>query len=168
MQRNDSRHSEEIQDLISAPPSWMLKWGVTVFLVVLILLGGLSFYIRYPDIVRGAVVVRASHAGFIGELSIGQGEVVKVHAGQKVLVKLHRFPSDNFGVVQGVVETVSESPDDKGYFIATIIFNTIPQGIILKERLTGDGEVILRDRSLMDRFLESIQESIAVQLHTSF
>jgi len=161
--KDASRHSEEMEDLISAPPSWMLRWGVTTFFIVLLALAGLSFYIRYPDIARGTlVVVQSPGTGLSGELSIAQAEVIKIHQGQEVLVKLHRYPFEKFGVVHGFIDAVDELPDSRGYFIAHVVFRApSPQGIIIRERLTADAEVILQERSLMDRFLNSIHQNMA-------
>lgn len=52
-----AKHSDEMEDLITAPPSWMLRWGVTVFLLLLVIAGGLSYYIRYPDVVPATVAI---------------------------------------------------------------------------------------------------------------
>ena len=44
--------SEEVQDLLSQPPRWILRWGIT--LLLLICLGGLviSYYVRYPSLIE--------------------------------------------------------------------------------------------------------------------
>lgn len=54
-------HSEEIDDIISIPPSWLIRWGTSLFLLVFLLLIGTSAVIRYPDIVRAPMVVTSSN-----------------------------------------------------------------------------------------------------------
>lgn len=50
MPQNDY-HSKEVQDILGKPPSWVIRWGITViFLIAVILVGG-CYFIRYPDIV---------------------------------------------------------------------------------------------------------------------
>lgn len=44
-------HSEDLQDIITKPPSWLLKRGITFILLTILLLLGLSFYIKYPEMV---------------------------------------------------------------------------------------------------------------------
>jgi len=46
-----TRHSDEIQDIITKVPSWLLRWGITLFFGILLLIVLLSALIRYPDIV---------------------------------------------------------------------------------------------------------------------
>jgi multidrug efflux pump subunit AcrA (membrane-fusion protein) len=47
----ETRHSDEIQDIITKVPSWLLRWGITLFFGILLLMVLLSALIRYPDIV---------------------------------------------------------------------------------------------------------------------
>mgnify|MGYP000982316100 CR=1 FL=1 len=44
-------HSEDLQDIIAKPPSWLLKRGISFILLTILLMLGLSFYIKYPEIV---------------------------------------------------------------------------------------------------------------------
>lgn len=52
-----SLHSAEIQDIITVVPTWILRWGVTLFMGVLVLIIGLSAFIRYPDIVNATLKI---------------------------------------------------------------------------------------------------------------
>jgi multidrug resistance efflux pump len=46
------RHTDDMQDIITSVPSWLLRWGITLFFCVLMLLLSLSAFIKYPDIVK--------------------------------------------------------------------------------------------------------------------
>jgi len=46
------RHTDDMQDIITSVPSWLLRWGITLFFFVLIMLLSLSAFIKYPDIVK--------------------------------------------------------------------------------------------------------------------
>lgn len=60
-EKYENIHSEELQDIISLPPSWLLKRGIGfVFATVLILLG-ISFIIKYPDTVKTTLVINATN-----------------------------------------------------------------------------------------------------------
>ena len=44
--------SEEVQEVMSHVPVWILRWGITVlFCIVIILLIG-SYLFKYPDVVE--------------------------------------------------------------------------------------------------------------------
>jgi len=65
----EQRHTDEMQEIIGAPPSWLLRWGITVFFAVLVLILGLSELISYPDIVKTQLKIRS--------LSLPQPVIVK-------------------------------------------------------------------------------------------
>jgi multidrug efflux pump subunit AcrA (membrane-fusion protein) len=53
-------HSEEINDIISATPSWLVHWGIVLFLGMFLLLGYISSIIKYPDVIRTQLVLNSS------------------------------------------------------------------------------------------------------------
>lgn len=44
---------DEVQEIISAVPSWMIRWGITLIFVLIVMLIALSWLIKYPDIIFG-------------------------------------------------------------------------------------------------------------------
>ncbi|SDT43418.1 HlyD family secretion protein [Mucilaginibacter mallensis] len=58
-QENKQKHIEEIQEIISAPPSWLLRWGITLFFAVLVLILAVSEIIQYPDVVQTTLKIRS-------------------------------------------------------------------------------------------------------------
>ncbi|MBD1387043.1 HlyD family efflux transporter periplasmic adaptor subunit [Mucilaginibacter rigui] len=52
-----ARHSDDMQDIITAVPSWLLRWGITLFFSILVLLLSLSAFIKYPDIVKSQLKI---------------------------------------------------------------------------------------------------------------
>ena len=81
--------SEEVQEVMGAIPSWILRWGITVlFLVVLALVIGSCFF-KYPDVIASEmtltgrypvapIVARAS--GKISRLYVEDGQTVATFA----------------------------------------------------------------------------------------
>lgn len=74
---NENLHSKEVSEILSKPPSWLLKWGVLLFLGLIVLIGWLSVVIHYPDIIKTTIIVyskgssRPIHAK-------GDGKLVKL------------------------------------------------------------------------------------------
>jgi HlyD family secretion protein len=59
MKRNEEieLHSEEVNDILSRPPKWIISWGVTlIFIIILVLISG-SVFFRYPEIITATVTV---------------------------------------------------------------------------------------------------------------
>ncbi|NDV57502.1 HlyD family secretion protein [Bacteroides sp. 519] len=53
--------SSEVQEILSRPPSTLVRWGITVFFIIILLLfiGGCLF--RYPDVVQAEIVITTEH-----------------------------------------------------------------------------------------------------------
>ena len=86
--QNDNLHlrSEEVQEIISRPPAWLVRWGITLIFILLSLLIGLSFLIRYPDFVEAKVLITtaepteriaARFTGQIDSIFVTNGDQVK-------------------------------------------------------------------------------------------
>ncbi|WP_333863646.1 HlyD family secretion protein [Sphingobacterium sp.] len=48
-------HSEDIQDIIAKPPSWLLRRGITFILLTVLIILGMSIFIRYPETVNSKI-----------------------------------------------------------------------------------------------------------------
>lgn len=56
------QHSDDIQDIITTVPSWLLRWGITVFFCILVLIVGLSALIKYPDIIKSELKIESPNS----------------------------------------------------------------------------------------------------------
>lgn len=81
-----ARHSDDMQDIITAVPAWILRWGITLFFIVLVLLLSLSAFIKYPDIVKTQLKITSPDmpkqvvpkiTGKLVKLLINNNDVVK-------------------------------------------------------------------------------------------
>ena len=49
--------SEAVQEVLSAPPSWMVRYGITVIFCVLLLILGASWIVKYPEFIPAQVQI---------------------------------------------------------------------------------------------------------------
>jgi multidrug efflux pump subunit AcrA (membrane-fusion protein) len=70
-------HTDDIQDIITTPPSWILRWGITLSFLILVLIIGLSAFIRYPDIVNASLIINSPNSPKPVVAKI-QGKLVKL------------------------------------------------------------------------------------------
>ncbi len=54
--------SEEVQDIISQVPGWLLRWGITLIFLLFMVLLAISWFIRYPDVIKASVIVTTDPA----------------------------------------------------------------------------------------------------------
>lgn len=49
--------SEEVQDILSKVPHWMIRWGTLLIFAIIAIMFVISWFLKYPDIVRTEVVI---------------------------------------------------------------------------------------------------------------
>ncbi|QTD36735.1 HlyD family efflux transporter periplasmic adaptor subunit [Polaribacter batillariae] len=49
--------SEEVQEILTRTPVWMIRWGNTLFLLLIVILLLLSWFVKYPDIVSSEAII---------------------------------------------------------------------------------------------------------------
>jgi hypothetical protein len=94
--------SAEVQRIIDTPPTWLVRWGNVLLLVILVgslLLGGL---VPYPNTVSGKVV-----AGSTTRVVLPAADARRIRPGQRVIISLYAFPSEKYGALMGQVVAVS-------------------------------------------------------------
>jgi hypothetical protein len=52
--------SEELHEVMGKIPPWILRWGITVLLCIIIVLFTGSFFFKYPDVITAPVVLTGS------------------------------------------------------------------------------------------------------------
>ena len=53
-------NNEVLNEVLSTPPSWLLRSGNTLFLFVTLTLVTLCYFIQYPDEIQGDVVIQGN------------------------------------------------------------------------------------------------------------
>jgi hypothetical protein len=173
MERNQKQHifrarSEEVQEILSRPPVWIIKWGTSVFFLFLIALLGIAWLIPSPTVVpvKFRLIDRPAFAAdkklqadtaYAAMTSISQNGYGKIAEGQKVTLRLHAFNYQEFGLLHGYVVHVSDQFDDKGMVTVYISLpadhrTSMRRQIQYKNAMTGTGEIIINEKRLIQRF----------------
>lgn len=78
--------SDEVQEIMSHVPNWMIRRGITLFFGLICLFIFITWFIKYPDVVNGSVILTtveppiklvAKNAGEINQLYFEENAVVK-------------------------------------------------------------------------------------------
>jgi len=100
-------HTEELHEIITKVPSWIIRWGISLFFSVLLMSMAISVFVHYPDAVKRPikletfdlpVVVSAANAGRITKLIAEQG--MRVKQGQTLATVA---TSNNIGSLYSIV-----------------------------------------------------------------
>ncbi len=77
--------STEVQEIISQKPSWIVRNGIVLFLIIIVVLLGATFFINYPDVVNANATlisvnapkeIKAKTEGRLVKLSVREGQFV--------------------------------------------------------------------------------------------
>ncbi|UOK43468.1 MULTISPECIES: HlyD family secretion protein [Flavobacterium] len=49
--------SEEVQDILTRVPHWMIRWGTVLIFGIVFMLFSISWFLRYPDVVASEIVI---------------------------------------------------------------------------------------------------------------
>lgn len=72
-----NEHSEEITEIITSPPSWILRRGIMVVFAVIISIIGLASIVQYPDIIKTTVKINSLNSPK-SIISKQAGKIVKI------------------------------------------------------------------------------------------
>lgn len=80
--------SEEVNEIITAVPPWILRWGISLVFLMLLMIVLVSALIRYPDIVKAPLKVNSLNAPK-EVIAYQQGKLVKLLVTDGKWVKNH-------------------------------------------------------------------------------
>lgn len=49
--------SESVQEIMNNPPSWIIRWGITIVFIILLIIVFISFFVKYPDFITSQVII---------------------------------------------------------------------------------------------------------------
>ena len=54
-------HSEEVQEIMGRKPVWILRWGVTIIVLISIAIILGSYYVKYPDTITASITLTSNN-----------------------------------------------------------------------------------------------------------
>jgi multidrug efflux pump subunit AcrA (membrane-fusion protein) len=104
--------------------------------------------------------INPENTNYYAEVYIPQTNFGKVKKGQKVLLKLPSYPYQEYGVVEGRLDFISNIATDSGYIARIIFQNGLKTNhnklVQYRDGLLAQGEIITADLKLSDRFINQI------------
>jgi len=164
---NIDLRSDEINDILSRIPIWLIRWGITlIFLLLASVITTLSV-LDIPSKINGSATVMmqnkpgntaamASPAYTLVLMEIPQENIQNVVIGQTVLFKLRSLPYQKFGMLRGEIYAVSDSVNSNGGVYLKVKVPEDKNPVIsryLKNRMSGTGEIVIGKRSIFKEFI---------------
>jgi multidrug resistance efflux pump len=94
--------SQEVQEILGTPPGWMTRWGSLLALIIVVILGWIGFYFRYPEKVESRIAV---------SITDPPKRLVTENQGRIALIRVENETNVDAGEVLVVLETQAQFGD---------------------------------------------------------
>jgi HlyD family secretion protein len=165
--------SEEVQEILERNPSWILRWGIGIFLLIISSLLAASGLISYPDVIGGNAMVTgrkppvtlvAQSGGVLVELKVSNRQ--KVAKGTVAAIIESTAKYEDVLCLERICDTLRS----RNYILQEIFSNTIFPELVLGE-IQPSFENLAKACSELEVFLGSDlygQKILALKKETSY
>ena len=113
---------------------------------------------------RVLTVIPVDEGAMIGKIEVSMKGAGKVKTGQHVNIRLDNFPYMEFGMIQGIIQSISLVPEHNAYTVEV----KLPEGlktnygikIKFSQQMIGTAEIITEDLRLPQRILNPLRSII--------
>ncbi|MEM7368730.1 MAG: hypothetical protein AAF587_09000 [Bacteroidota bacterium] len=165
------RDTQDIQDILGHPPSWILRTGISVMFLIVTGLILLSTIMRYPDTIQAEVQIGSgenqSISTFYAYCELPLHALEKIEIGAHVRIHLDGFPYQTYGVLSSKVDSLPTDPTllhDKSlvyilnFPLSSPLESSHKKIIPSFEGMTGMAFIVTEDRSLFDRVFAQLYQ----------
>lgn len=109
---NLNLRSEEVQEILSNPPAWLVRWGISLVFMFTCIILALSFMIKYPDLVTAKVLVTTKEpaekvtsifSGQLDEIFIKNRDTVTID--QKLAIIKNTANFEDVYLLKGIIDS---------------------------------------------------------------
>ena len=112
-------------------------------------------------------IIPFNEGEIIGKINLPMEGSGKVRTGQRVNIQFANFPHLEYGMVKGIIHSISLVPDDQQYVVEV----ELPDGLVtyynieipFNQEMLGRAEIITDDRRLLERIFSPIRSAITEQ-----
>jgi hypothetical protein len=109
--------NSEVTEILSSPPRWIVRWGITLILLLMLLIFLLSFFIKWPETVMVPGMQKTGKPPVFYAV-FNAGTAARIKPGMKAVIEMADYNSDRFGVLHGYVSGLPERKN--GAFVCPV------------------------------------------------
>lgn len=106
-------------------------------------------------------IIPKNQGKMIGKLTLSFKGAGKVKKGQQVNIKFSNYPYLEYGMVRGVVESISLVPEDQNYIVEVSLPDSLTtfygKTLSFTQEMQGSAEIITEDKRLLEQILRPIK-----------
>lgn len=154
-----SKFMQALNSLISETEQWKQQFVLSSHQTGTVVYAGILQRGQYVSMGQEVFLINPGSTDFFAEVNIPQYNMGKVQQGQEVLVKLNSYPFEEYDVLKGRIEKLSEVPHGDSIFLSRVKLDTIAphRNIRLNTGMLGTAEIITEDASLLQRLLRNLR-----------
>jgi multidrug resistance efflux pump len=124
-----------------------------------------SSVVEFEPAAKGQALfyVMPDNVTYLGEIYLDQYNLGKVESGQSVIIKLKSYPFEEYGVVSGVVDNISEIDVNKQYLVRVKLKKGITTNLNKKLKfrfgMLGDAEIITKNTKIIDKIIYKLKKT---------
>lgn len=113
--------SDEVQEIMSHVPNWMIRWGISLFFGIILLFLFLAWLIKYPDVINGTATLTTSTPP-VKLVVKSSGEIEKM------------FIADNLTVeAEQIIASIQSTLSDEAHLFLSKRINEVKKAYELNE-----------------------------------
>jgi HlyD family secretion protein len=156
-----SKFFQSLNSLISDMESWKSKYILTAPQAGKVAFAGIIQENQTLNPNQEVFYINPGSEQFFGEMNIPQASMGKVKEGQEVLVKLHSYPYEEYGMLRGRIKHIADVPYKDSIFVSQVSFiiknsSDLKKPIHLKTGMNADAEIITQDATILSRISRNI------------
>jgi multidrug resistance efflux pump len=156
-----SKFLQALNSLISAAGDWKSKYVLTAPQAGKLTYSGVIQENQVLNPGQEVFYVNPGNEHFFGSMSITQNNMGKVKEGEQVLIKLHSYPFEEYGMIRGTIKSISEVPYKDSLYTSKVDFNRkafsdMKRPIHLKQGMAADAEIITQNATVFQRLSRSL------------
>jgi HlyD family secretion protein len=159
---------ESLENLLASIDMWKQKFMLTAPIDGII--SFTAYYSENQNVREGdkvMTVIPEDQGEIIGRISLSIEGAGKVELDQRVNIQIENYPHLQYGMVPGVVSSISLVPDDREYIVEV----TLPDGLTtyydykipFNQEMQGKAEILTDSRRLLERITSPIRSVISEQ-----
>ncbi|MGC4128194.1 MAG: HlyD family efflux transporter periplasmic adaptor subunit [Bergeyella sp.] len=139
--------SESVQDILTAPPHWMIRWGNSVIFIILLMILLMSYFIKYPEFVPAPIIVTSQNPP--EKFLLGDDSKI-----EKIFVKNHQEVKKN-----DILMTLKSLQNEQSEKIISSM-----DGIVSFQQFLAENQMVKSGTVIMSVFPKSKGNLIGIML----
>lgn len=165
IQEEKAKFIQSLSNMVTETDAWLKLYVMTAPVAGIVSYAGIVQENQTINANQELFVINPANTNFFGEVYIPQDNMGKIKVGQRTLVKMRSFPFEQYGLIRGNVNYISDVAFKDSVFIAKIAFdkfeNKDPEHkIVLKNGMQAEVEIITEESSLLRRFTRNITKML--------